>query len=81
MTAASGAGMALDVQAFARRHPAQSIALIECETDCAGALQALAGNLSIVNAGDNRLGSVAVVDGRRLVYTAPDKGGLMILVR
>ena len=79
VTAASGAGIVLDARAFGRKHAEEIITLIECEKDSTAALQALADNLSFVNT--DRCGTVAVVDGKRLAYTAPQKAGASIVIR
>ena len=81
ITADASAGLVLDAKAFGRRHPKESIALIECEKDSESALQTLADNLSFVNTDSLHQGAVAVVDGKRLVYTAPQKMGLSIMIR
>ena len=80
-TAASGAGIVLDAQEFAKKHADESIVLVECETASADALQALADNITFVNTDNNRQGTVDVVDGKRLVYTAPSKPGMMVIVK
>ena len=79
VAADSGAGIVLDAKAFGRKHAEQSITLIECEKDSTAALQALAANISFVNT--DRHGTVAVVDGNKLVYTAPVKSGFMLIIR
>ena len=81
MTAESGAGVVLDAAAFSKKHPEESITLVECESDSAAALQALADNLSFVNTGRGRQGALAVVEGKKLVYTAPHKPGTSIVIR
>ena len=81
VTADATAGLVLDAGAFSRKHPEESITLIECEKDSAAALQALADNLSFVNTGNARQGTVEVVDGTKLVYTAPHKPGTSIVIR
>ena len=81
MTAASDCGIVLDAQAFGKKHADKSITLVECETDSAAALQAMAANISFVNTESARQGSVAVVDGRCLVYTAPQGPGLTVIIR
>lgn len=81
VTADATAGLVLDAKAFGRRHPEESITLIECEKDSEAALQTLADNLSFVNTDSLHQGTVAVVDGKRLVYTAPQKMGLSIMIR
>ena len=80
-TAASGAGIVLDAQSFARKHAEESISLVECETASEDALLALADNITFVNTDSHRQGTVEVVDGKRLVYTAPQKSGVAILIR
>ena len=81
VAAESSAGLVLDAAAFGRKHPEKSITLIECESDSATALQALADNLAFVNTGRARQGTVAVADGKRLVYTAPHKPGITIVIQ
>ena len=81
VTAGAAARLMLDAKAFDKNHPRESITLIECEKDSAPALQALSANPSFVNASGTRNGTVAVVDGRRLVYTAPSEGGTVLIVR
>jgi hypothetical protein len=81
VTAASGAGIVLDAKAFGRKHAEESITLVECERDSAAALQALADNLSFVNTDHVRQGTVEVVDGTKLVYTAPVKAGVILIIR
>ena len=81
MTAASGAGLVLDAQAFGRKHAEESITLVECANDSAAALSALTNSLSFVNTDVNHQGTVAVVDGTKLVYTAPPKVGMTIMIR
>ena len=71
----------LDAAAFSRKHPEESITLIECEKDSSAALAALADNLSFVNTDSVRQGTVEVVDGKKLVYTAPHKPGTSIVIR
>ena len=81
-TAASGAGIVLDAQEFGKKHAEESITLVECETASEDALLALADNITFVTAYNNRNGNVSVSDdGMRLVYTAPSKAGMMILVK
>ena len=81
ITAEMGAGLQLDAAAFGRRHPEESITLIECEHDSAIALATLADNLSFVNTDACRRGTVAVEDGVKLVYTAPQRPGTAIVIR
>ena len=81
VTADATAGLVLDAAAFSRKHPEESITLIECEKDSSAALAALADNLSFVNTGNARQGTVEVVDGKKLVYTAPHKPGTSIVIR
>ena len=73
--------LALDAAAFSRKHPEESITIVECEKDSAAALQALADNLSFVNTSSARQGTVEVVDGKKLVYTAPVKAGVILIIR
>jgi len=79
MTAASGAGIVLDARAFGRKHAEESITLVDCEKESTAALQVLADNLSFANT--DRCGTVAVVDGVKLVYTAPHKPGTTLVIR
>ena len=81
MTAASGAGLVLDAQSFGKKHPEESITIVECANDSAAALQALADNLSFDNTDSLHQGTVAVVDGKKLVYTAPVKAGVILIIR
>ena len=81
VTAESGAGIVLDATAFGRKHAEESITIVECEKDSAAALQALAGNLSFDNTDSLHQGTVAVVDGNKLVYTAPVKAGFTLIIR
>ena len=81
MTAETGAGLQLDAAAFSKKHPQESITIIECGKDSTAALNALAANLSFVNTGIARRGTVAVADGTRLVYTAPHKPGTTIIIQ
>ena len=81
VAAESGAGLVLNAAAFSRKHPEESITIVECEKDSAAALQALADNLSFVNTGRARQGTVAVADGKKLVYTAPHKPGTSIVIQ
>ena len=81
VTADATAGLVLDAKAFGKKHPEESITLIDCEADSAAALQALADNLSFVNTDAVRQGTVAVVDGKKLVYTAPRGPGLTIIIQ
>ena len=79
VAADAGAGLVLDAQAFGKKHPQESITLIECEKDSSAALSTLAANISFDDT--SRQGSLAVVDGVRLVYTAPQKSGMTIVVQ
>ena len=81
MTATAGAGIVLDAQMFGKKHAEESITLVECEEDSSAALSALANGLSFVNTDVNHQGTVAVVDGTKLVYTAPPKIGMTIMIR
>ena len=81
MTAASGAGIVLDAKAFSKKHPEESITIVECSNDSAAALQALADNLSFDNTDSLHQGTVAVVEGKKLVYTAPVKAGVILIIR
>ena len=81
MTADAGAGIQLDAAAFGKNHPEESVTLIACEKDSAAALETLASNLSFVNTSSTRCGTLSVVDGTRLVYTAPQKPGTTIVIR
>ena len=75
------AGIVLDAAAFGKKHPEESITIVACEKDSSAALQALADNLSFVNTSSARQGTVEVVDGKKLVYTAPHKPGTSIVIR
>ncbi|MBR4611584.1 MAG: hypothetical protein IKO40_02605 [Kiritimatiellae bacterium] len=79
VTANATAGLVLDAQAFDMNHPEESITLVECELNSAAALSALAENISFTD--DDRHGAVAVADGVRLVYTAPNKSAFTITIR
>ena len=79
VTADTGAGLVLDAAAFDRNHPEESIMLVKCELNSTDALSALAENISFTDA--DRHGAVAVIDGVRLVYTAPSKSGFTLVVR
>ena len=81
VAAESGAGLVLDAQAFGKKHAEESITIVECEKDSAAALQALAVNLSFVNTDSSRQGTVAVADGKKLVYSAPHKPGITIVIQ
>ena len=81
ISAETGAGLQLDAKAFGKMHPLESITLVECEKDSTAALEALAANLSFVGIPRARQGTVAVVDGKKLVYTAPQKPGMCLIVR
>ena len=81
MTADAGAGIQLDAAAFGKNHPEESVTLIACEKDSAAALETLASNLSFVNTSSTRCGTLSVVDGTRLVYTAPQKPGMLIMIQ
>ena len=65
----------------ATSHAEESVTLVECANDSAAALQALSDGFSFVNTDANRQGMVAVVDGTKLVYTAPPKVGMTIMIR
>lgn len=79
VTADATAGLVLDAAAFDSSHPEESITLVECELNSAAALSALAENISFTDA--DRHGAVAVADGVRLVYTAPNKSAFTITIR
>ena len=81
VTAETGAGLQLDAAAFSKKHPQESVTIIECGKDSTAALNVLAANLSFVNTGIARRGTVAVADGTRLVYTAPHKPGTTIIIQ
>ena len=81
VTVESGAGIVLDAAAFGRKHAEESITIVECEKDSAAALQALADNISFDNTDSLHQGTVAVVDGKKLVYTAPVKAGVILIIR
>ena len=75
------AGLVLDAKAFSKKHPEESITIVECEKDSAAALQALAANISFINTDSLHQGTVAVVDGKKLIYTAPHAPGLTIIIQ
>ena len=81
VTAETGAGLQLDAAAFSKKHPQESVTIIECGKDSTAALNVLAANLSFVNTSLPRRGTVAVADGTRLVYTAPQKPGTTIIIQ
>lgn len=80
VTAETGAGLQLSAAAFGKNHPQESITLIACEKDSTAALETLAATLSFISTDSVRRGTVAVVDGTRLVYTAPQKPGTKIII-
>ena len=73
--------LVIDANAFGKKHPQESVTLIECATASAESLQRLADNLVFVDTPDRRKGMVAVVGGTKLVYTAPPPLGTKIIVR
>ena len=81
VTADAAAAIVLDAQAFGKKHPGESVTLVECEKDSTAALQVLADNLSFVNTGKGRQGALAVVEGKKLVYTAPHRSSTTIVIQ
>ena len=77
VTVGAGVALVLDMEAFNREHPGETIDLISCGADSATALGALA---SGVRASIERC-SCTVIDGRRLVYRAPFRPGTAIVIR
>ena len=75
------AGLVISANAFGKKHPNGTVTLIECAKASAVALQNLADHLEFVDTIDRRKGSVAVVDGTKLVYTAPPPPGTKLIVR
>ena len=73
--------LVIDANAFGKAHPNGTVALIECATASTESLQRLANNLVFVDTPDRRQGTVSVVDGTKLVYTAPSPLGTKINVR
>ena len=72
------AGLVIDASAF-KHSNGGTITLIECARESAASLQNLADNLEFVDTLDRRKGTVAVVDGTKLVYTAPQHGMTLIV--
>ena len=70
--------LVIDANAFGKAHPQESVTLIECATASAESLQRLADNLVFVDTSDRRQGTVSVVGGTKLVYTAPPRMGMII---
>ena len=71
----------IDADAFGRRHGAESVTLIECGKASRLSLQRLVDNFSFINTSERRRGTVAVSDdGKSLVYTSPEKLGMMLFV-
>ena len=70
----------IDADAFGRKHGGASQTLIECVTASSASLQRLADNLVFVNTREYRQGTVSVVGGTKLVYTAPPPLGMMLIV-
>ena len=73
--------LVIDANAFGKKHPQEAVTLIECATASAESLQRLADNLVFVNTPDRRKGTVAVVGGTKLVYTAPPPMGTKFIFR
>lgn len=73
--------LVIDANAFGRKHPNGTATLIECATASAESLQRLADNLVFVDTPDRRKGTVAVVGGTKLVYTAPPPLGTKLVIR
>ena len=72
--------LVIDANAFGRKHPNGTATLIECATASAESLQRLANNLEFVNTRDTHKGTVAVVGGTKLVYTAPPAPGMTLVI-
>ena len=72
------AGLVIDASAF-KYSNGGTITLIECARESTASLQNLADNLAFVNTSDSRKGTVAVVGGTKLVYTAPQHGMTLII--
>ena len=73
--------LVIDANAFGKKHPNGTATLIECATASADSLQRLADNLVFVDTLDKRNGTVAVVGGTKLVYTAPPPLGMVLLIQ
>ena len=73
--------LVIDANAFGKKHPKETVTLIECATASAESLQRLADNLVFARTLDRFQGKVTVADGKRLVYTAPAKLGVTIVIR
>ena len=73
--------LVVDANAFGKKHPKGTATLIECATASAESLQRLADNLVFVDTLDKRKGTVAVVGGTKLVYTAPPPLGTMLVIQ
>ena len=73
--------LVIDANAFGKKHPQEAVTLIECATASAESLQRLADNLVFVDTPDRRKGTVAVIGGTKLVYTAPPPMGTKFIFR
>lgn len=73
--------LVIDANAFGKKHPQESVTLIECATASADSLQRLANNLVFVDTLERRQGMVSVVGGTKLVYTAPPPLGTTVTIR
>ena len=73
--------LVIDANAFGKKHPQESVTLIECATASAESLQRLANNLVFVDTLERRQGMVSVVGGTKLIYTAPPPLGTMVTIR
>lgn len=80
ISAENGAVLQLDAAAFGKKHPGESVTIVECKENSFAALETLAANPSFINTINVRRGRVSVSDGKRLVYTAPQKPGMAILI-
>ena len=77
VTSDANATLVLDMEAFNRDHPGETIDLISCGAESAAALGSLASN---VRASIERC-LCTVIDGRRLAYRAPFRPGTAIVIR
>ncbi len=73
--------LVIDANAFGKAHPREMQTLISCATASAESLQRLADNLVFVNTRKLRQGKVSVVDGTKIVYTAPPQIGAKLIIR
>lgn len=74
--------LVVDDAGFAAARPGESVTLVACGTPCPDALSLLATNLTVHAAKDAWIGTAVVsADGRNLLYRAPNRPGLTILLR